>query len=217
MLLENQKKVVQYIKNKVIDGYMLTDLKRIVDLPVVPNQVGNCNFPIVIYIFSCMEFLGVLVSDVPIPDRNKATQDRIWAYMELTFGDSFQEFQQHRDTFIQIFRQGLIHEFFAKNAGVSRKQTELFGTSLGGKIILDADRFYKAFRDSCDRFKSLVDTSEELALRISERYLQLQQHNRKRWPSKSPTLPRTSGATGARQFTPVSSMTTPSYPPDDEV
>ncbi len=217
MLSQNQKKVIEYIKNKVIDGYMLTDLKRIVDLPVVPNHVGNCNFPIVIYIFSCMEFLGILVSEVPIPDRIGATQDRVWAYMELTFGKNFQAFQQHRDTFIQIFRHGLIHEYFAKNAGVSRKHPELFGTSPGGKIVLDADKFYEAFRDSCDRLKSLVNTSEELAQRISERYLELQQRNRERWPSRSPTFTRTSGASESRQFTPNSSTTTPSYPPDDEV
>lgn len=217
MLSEDQKKVIEYIKNKVIDGYMLTDLKRIVDLPVVPNQVGNCNFPIVIYIFSCMEFLGMLVSEVPIPDRSGATQDRIWTYMESTFGENFQTFQQHRHTFIQIFRHGLIHEFFAKNAGVSRKQPELFGTSPGGKIVLDADKFYEIFCDSCDRLKSLLDTSEELARRISDRYLELQQRNRERWPSSSPTLTHTSGASGARQFTPDPSITTPSYPPDDEV
>lgn len=216
MLSQNQKEVIQYIKNKVIDGYMLSDLKRIVDLPVIPNQAGNCNFPIVLYIFSCMEFLGTLVSETPIPDGPGATRDRVWAYIELNFGPHLQVFQQHRNTFVQIFRHGLTHEFFAKNAGVSRQHADLFGTSPGGKLVLDADRFYDVFGQSCERLKSLVDTSEEVARRVSERYLELQQRNREQWPSGSPVFTRTSGATGARQFTPDPSTTTPSFPSDDE-
>lgn len=216
MSLSNQERVIRYIKNTVIDGYMLSDLRQMVDLPVKPNQSGNCNFPIVLYIFSCMEFLGTLISEIPILDRRGATRDRVWAYIELTFGNNIQAFDQHRTSFIQIFRHGLTHEFFAKNAGISRQHTNLFGTSPGGKLVLDADRFYEVFRDSCNRLKSLMDTSEEIAERISERYLELQQRNRDQWPSTSPTFTRTSGATGARQFTPDSSITTPSFPPDDD-
>lgn len=216
MLSSIQNQTIQYITDKVIDGYMLGDLKRMVDLPVMPNQVGNCNFTIVLYIFSCLEFLGTLVSEMPIPDRPGATRDRVWSYMELTFGSHFQAFQQHEDDFVQIFRHGLTHEFFAKNAGISRQKTELFGISPGGKLVLDADRFFDVFRDSCGVLKSLIGGSEDLAVRISERYLELQQRNRERWPSSSPVHTYTSGATLPRQFTPDPSITTPSFPPDDE-
>lgn len=216
MLSPRQEKVIRYLKEKVIKGYMLGDLKRIADLPVIPDQFGNCNFPIVLYIFSCMEFLGTLVSEQPIPDGWGATQARVWAYIELTFGEHSQAFQQHRNTFVQIFRHGLTHEFFAKNAGISRGQADIFGASPGGKLTLDADRFYEVFRDSCEVLKSLIENSEQLAERISNRYLELQQSNREQWPSSTSTTTSTSGATGARQFIPDASITSPSLPPEDD-
>lgn len=217
MLSAIQQKTVQYITDKVTDGYMLGDLKRITNLPVIPSKPGNCNFPIVLYIFSCIEFLGGLVSETPIPDGHGATQKRVWSYMQLTFGPHFQIFQQHEDNFVQIFRHGLSHEFFAKNAGVSRHQNELFGTSAGRKLTLDADRFFEIFYESCCTLKSLVERNEELAVRISERYLELQRRNQEKWSSSSSFSTRTSGATLPRQFTPDSCMTTPSLPSDDNL
>ena len=209
-----QEETVRYIKESVIDGYMLGDLSRMANIPVVPNSPGNCNFPIALYIFSCIEFLGSLVSETPISDRPGATQDRFWAYIEMTFGNNLQIFQQHRNTFIQIFRHGLTHEFFAKNAGVSRQNPNLFSTSPGGKLVLDADKFFEAFQDSCTTLRSLLDTSEELRERVADRYLNMQENNQNRWPSLSPTV-MASGATLPRQF-PDQSLATPSFPPDDE-
>lgn len=213
-----QETIIRYIKETVIDGYMLGDLKRMVDLPVIPNETGNCNFPITLYIFSCIEFLGTLVAETPIPDRPGATQDRFWAYVELAFGNSLQSFQQHRNNFIQIFRHGLTHEFFAKHAGISRQHTELFSTSSGGKLVLDADRFYDVFKESCDTLKSLLDTSDQLKERVSDRYLELQQRNQNRWGSTVSPTALASGASISRPFTPTpdQALATPSLPPDDD-
>lgn len=214
----NQNSIVRYLKTTVIDGYMLGDLERMIAIPVVPDQIGNCNFPIVLYIFSCMEFLGMLVAETPIPDRTGATRDRVWAYMELTFENYLQEFEQYRHIFIQIFRNGLAHEFFAKNAGISRQGYTLFGTSRGGKIVLDADRFYRVFRDSCNNLKSQLDASEELSKRISTRYSELQQHNQTQWPAGSSTPPvaMASMATLPREYSPDQAIATPSLPQEDE-
>jgi len=212
----NQEQIIRYLKETVIDGYMLSDLRRMVDLPVMPNQTGNCNFPITLYIFSCIEFLGTLVAETPIPDGHGATQNRFWAYVELTFGNNLQAFQQHRNNFVQIFRHGLTHEFFAKNAGISRQHTEVFSTSEGGKLVLDADRFYDIFKDSCETLKSLLNTSAELRERVADRYLELQQRNQNRWgPTNSPTV-LASGASISRPFTPDQALATPSFPPDED-
>lgn len=216
MLTEREKTIIDYIQTKVIDGYMLDDLKKIVKLPVISNQTGNCNFPIVIYIFSCIEFLGTLVSESPIPDGPGATQNRIWSYIELTFEQDFQQFQQHRSRFVQIFRHGLIHEFFAKNAGVSRNNPNLFWQSPGGKPVLDADRFYEIFKKSCAKLKSLINESEELAKRICERYTDLQEHNIQRWSSTSPTFTPVSTATLPREFPQDSCLATPSFESKNE-
>ena len=216
MPLSNQEEIIRYLKEKVIDGYMLGDLKRMVDLPVVPNQTGNCNFPITLYVFSCIEFLGTLVSEEPIPDRPGATQDRFWAYVELTFGNNLQTFQQHRNNFIQIFRHGLTHEFFAKNAGISRQHAEVFGISEGGKLVLDADRFYDIFKESCETLKSLLDTSEQIKERVVDRYLELQQRNQNLWGSTVSPTARASGASISRPFTPDEALATPSLPPDED-
>ena len=218
MVSQIQADIVRYLKDQVIDGYMLTDLDRMVGFPVVPNQLGNCNFPIAMYIFSCIEFLGSLVSEQPILGGLGVTQNRVWAYMELTFRTNLQVFQQHRGDFVQIFRHGMVHEFFAKNAGVSRGELDVFGLTPGGKPSLDADRFYEVFRESCEELKFLIDSSDELAERVADRYLDMQRRNRASWPAMSPVPPSittayVSGASGARQ--PDASMTTPSFPPDD--
>lgn len=214
MSSSNQDTIIQYLIDTVIEGYMLSDLRRIIALPVIPNQVGNCNFPIVLYIFACMEFLGTLVSEKPIPDRPGSTQERVWAYMELTV-ESFKDFEKYKDSFIQIFRHGLSHEFFAKNAGISRHQSDIFGTSPGGKLVLDADRFYDVFQDSCFKLKSMVNTDQELTERISVRYLKLQQRNREQWSVNTPAV-FVSGTTGSRQFTSDQALATPSLPPNDD-
>lgn len=228
-----QNPTVRYIKDTVIDGYMLGDLQKLIDIPVVSNETGNCNFPIVLYIFSCMEFLGTLTSETFISGGRGATQARIWAYMELSFGEDLQEFEQYRDSFVQIFRNGLSHEFFAQNSGVSRHEENLFGTSEGGKIVLDADKFFEVFRNSCNNLKSQMDTSEELAEHISTRYRDIQQRNQERWPSFSRSSTMSSGATLPREMPPSRQPTTttlpyemprtdqattatPSLPPDDE-
>ncbi len=158
--------------------------------------------------------LGTLDNTFPHSQLVRATQDRFWAYVELTFGNNLQIFQQHRNTFIQIFRHGLTHEFFAKNAGISRQNPNIFSTSAGGKLVLDADKFFKVFEDSCITLKSLLDASDELKERVAGRYLDLQENNQNRWPSTSPTT-MASGATLPRQF-PDQSLATPSFPPDDE-
>lgn len=216
MLSARHEQIVRYLKNTVIDGYMLGDLRKMVDLPVVPNQTGNCNFPITLYIFSCIEFLGTLVAETPIPDGHGATQARFWAYVELTFGNNLQTFQQHRNNFIQIFRHGLTHEFFAKNAGISRQHDEVFSTSEGGKLVLDADKFNDIFKESCETLKALLDDSEDLKERVAGRYLELQQRNLSRWGSTISSTVRASGASISRPFTPDQSLATPSLPPDEE-
>ncbi|MBU2460221.1 hypothetical protein KKG44_03845, partial [Patescibacteria group bacterium] len=141
------------------------------------------------------------------------------AYIELTFENRIQEFQQHRATFIDIFRHGLMHEFFAKNAGISRHHTELFGISQEGKLVLDADQFHQIFRDSCNRLKSLMDSSEELTQRIADRYLALQRYNFNEFPSgvlsQSTTYTRASGATGPSGPISFTTTATPSFPPDE--
>ena len=215
MLTNQQERTADYIKDKVI-GYMLDDLSNMVSIPVVPNGSGNCNFPITLYIFSCIEFLGSLVSEDSIPDRPGATIDRFWAYVELTFGNNLQEFQQRRDSFIQMFRHGLTHEFFAKNSGISRHSTDLFSTSSGGKLVLDSDKFFEVFKDSCNTLKSLLDSSNNLRERVADRYLNMQIQNQNRWPSSPTVSPMTmsSGATLPRQLE-DQSLFTPSFPPED--
>lgn len=215
-MLFAQSPITRYLKTTVIDGYMLGDLARMIAIPVIPSQTGNCNFSIALYIFSCMEFLGTLIAENPIPDRPGATRDRIWGYMELTFGSRLQEFEQHRNIFIQIFRHGLAHQFFAKNAGISRCGNDLFSTSPGGKIILDADRFYGVFRDSCSNLKSRMDNSKELSERMSIRYSELQRQNQTQWPASNLTPTYTSTATLPREYPPDQSTATPSLPPEDE-
>lgn len=167
---------------EVVGGWMLGDLDRMTsELKVAPNSRGNCNFPIALYIFACMEFLGYLVSPSEIKDGEKNyTEKRIWSYIELTFGNNIKKFQPYKNIFVKIFRHGLSHEFFAKAAGISRKTGVLFSHQ-GEFLVLDADEFFRVFEQSAFKLESLVADDLVLCERINSRYNSLVKRNSQKY------------------------------------
>ena len=169
--MQNFKPIDRFIA-EVVDGWMLGDLKRMVtEIKHYPDSAGNCNFPIALYTFTCIEFLGYLTSPTPIPDGQGSTFSRIWSYIDSFFSETYkQQLNPYRDRFVNIFRHGLAHEYFAKSAGVSRTHPKLLREE-GGVPILDADRFYDAFRESVVGLKEAVNQDKEAIVeRITTRY-----------------------------------------------
>lgn len=159
---------------------MKKDLKRLLtDIPHRSGEVGNCNFPIALYVFSCLEFLGYLTS-VNLINSNQSgfTQQRIMSYIDTFFPEEFvRQIQSHRNIFVNVFRNGLAHEYFAKSAGISRTETHPLQVDNQGHLILDVDRFAEAFKTSIGKLKETIKTDITLSDRIVERYSTLYQRN----------------------------------------
>lgn len=48
---------------EIVDCYMLADLSKIEKNFDSTNECGNCNFPLALQIFSCMDFIGWVISN----------------------------------------------------------------------------------------------------------------------------------------------------------
>lgn len=179
---------------EVIDGWMITDLKRLlIDIPHRPGADGNCNFPIALYVFACIEFLGQLTTTAPLP-KTGYTQTSIMGFIDNYFPEDFKlKLQPHRANFVNAFRNGLAHNYFAKYAGISRTENEPLQVNGEGMLILDADRFVEAFRAAIVKLKEAIKTNAQLAETMVDRYNAQYQDNRLRFQT-TVTTTRVSGA-----------------------
>lgn len=77
--MDNKTLWLNGFMSEVVEGWMLTDLERLInDIPHRPSAAGNCNFPIALYVFACIEFLGQLTSNTAInSNRPSYTQASI--------------------------------------------------------------------------------------------------------------------------------------------
>lgn len=195
---------------EVVDGWMCQDLDRLLtDIPHRPSMAGNCNFPIALYIFACLEFLGHLTSPALIDNNQPSySRDRILSYIDNFFPEEFvQGIQPYRNNFVNIFRNGLAHEYFAKSAGVSRTESHPLQIDNEGRLILDADRFAEAFKISVEKLKEVTRNDSVLTDRIVERYSNSYQSNLRF--RVSPTTTHVSGASVA----PPTNLATTTLPP----
>lgn len=174
--------LAQNFFTEVINGWMLGDLENMITkIPPIKGRVGNCNFPIALYIFSCIEFLGFLTSNKIITDNEDGhTKKRIWSYIDSFFADDYiSQLKSYENDFVSIFRHGLAHEFFAKAAGVSRGESLLiFYDDELKSLVLDADKFYEAFKSSTENLKKAISqNTNKIADSMLSRYNVLQASN----------------------------------------
>lgn len=215
----NSVEEAQKFFHEVVEAMMIGDLDNMVTkIPVVPNAGGNCNFPITLFIFSCLEFLGYLTSDKLIDGGQNYTRDRVLSYIDGFFGDNYKtQIKNNRDVFVSVFRHGLAHEFFAKAAGVSRQTGTLITTHKEtGYLVLDADEFYQAFKASTAALKENINKDVNgIANRIIDRYSKLLDKNLKNFKPKfisADTFTPISGPSIARPLKSVDNTGTAPYP-----
>jgi len=199
----------------VFRGYMVEDLKSLLAIDKTPGRVGACNFPIALYVLSCMDYLGFLVATIEYRTKGEDTLERIRSYADACFPEfTKKELAGKWPAVKDIFRNGLTHVFFPKQGGVSRVGSQnVLAVSADGRCVLDADALAHAFIASIDNLKSLLMTDDALCERLFDRYQFLD--------NKRPaaTIPQTSAtvSNSAATFTttsPVlSSKTTLTLPP----
>lgn len=209
----NHTALAQKFFVEIIDGWMLGDLKNMVTkIRPVKGMTGNCNFPIALYIFTCIEFLGFLTSDVVIPDGSKNyTKKRIWFYINSYFDNNhIFQLKPYEKNFVSIFRHGLAHEFFAKAAGVSRGKGLLisYDTELKS-LVLNADKFYEAFRLSTENLKKTIfQNTDKIADRMLSRYNVLQASNFIKFLPKNVVISTHTSSSNASIAQPIDGTTT---------
>ncbi|WP_420627619.1 hypothetical protein [Candidatus Leptofilum sp.] len=167
-----------FVKNtileKVVKGYIVGDLRKMLGIEVDPNAHGNLNFPIALYTFTSLEYLGYLVSSRPLTELNGHgyTQKRILDFITHHFSaqDKAEVFKLENE-FVKMFRHGLAHEFFPKmSAGISRTNSTLWSKSRErGSWVLDADIFANMFINSIPNLESKIEETD-FYLRVYERY-----------------------------------------------
>ena len=169
---------LSWVKNellsKIVRGCIVGDLRRMLNIEVVPNYYGNCNFPIALYTLTSMDFLGYLIAKQEFSPHGN-TGGRIRAYIEMVFdSEDRRKLEPYRKHFVAKFRHGLAHEFFPKKAGISRGNSEIMTWSKEDECwVLDADRLAEMFLGSVANLEKLVD-DVKVGVRISDRYEKMQ-------------------------------------------
>jgi len=162
--------------NEIVECYMLADLAKIEENYDPSKKCGNCNFPLALQVFSCMDFIGWLISD----HRNKKedTSGNINSFIDNLFSSTRGEQIKQVEGFVNIFRHGLAHEYFAKGCGISRKKGELLWLDFDNNSInLDADVLLEKFRLCIDVLKKKISGNPNLANQIRKRYEKKQDDN----------------------------------------
>lgn len=186
--------VRDYIIGKVVKGYVVGDLERMLRIKVIPNHDGNCNFPIALYTLTSMSFLGYLIAKRELVND----WERINAYIDEMFSEEDKaKIEPHRAEFTNKFRNGLAHEFFPKMAGISRVNSELMTLSEEGYWVLDADILAKMLIKSVANLEDAT-RDETFCIRVFDRYNEIQKRNlefKDRPPVPVTKVVQSSGAT----------------------
>lgn len=173
--MNDKKWISKVFFSEIIECYMLADLVKIEGNYDPAKKCGNCNFPLALQIFSCMDFIGWLISD---PKNNlDETAKNIESFVTL-FSPARKLQVQEVTKFAMIFRHGLAHEYFAKGSGISRKGKELLTVDLDKEVlVLDADILLKEFRTSIESLRQRIEKEPNLGSEIRACYTQLQHDN----------------------------------------
>lgn len=140
---------------------MVADILRMRYLPKTSKYGGSCSSPLVLYIFTCMEFLGYLLVKDGLEKGAGSTKQKIWTYMAMTFGENFSKFKKHEAYFVDNFRNGLAHRLFITGGAISRGGPEVI-TQKHGQIVLDTDKFANIFVKSRIKFRRLFRSKRNL-------------------------------------------------------
>lgn len=134
---------------KVVLGYIKEDLARMVSaIRPIPSQPGNINFPLALFTFSCMDYLGSYLLG-----KDKKFQKNIQKYIELCFTRP----EQYPVAILKIFRDPLAHRFFP-SGGVSRGgRRPALTKTLDDKALLDIEVLVSDFLESLPTFVTTLD------------------------------------------------------------
>lgn len=184
-LTDRQKIAIEDIKKSII--YIKSDLIRLVkEIEPKDNTPGDCNFPIILFCLTSIEFLGTLCFD------DSTDEQRSKKYIEKYFFDDNNKrliINFETISFIQVFRNGLSHHFYAKfGYGIQRKSEEVLFKNKENKLILGTNKFIECFLKSLSLFEEKI-ADDSFQYEISNRYLKLISDDNKKYEIFSSKLP----------------------------
>ena len=144
-----------FFVTNIVNGQIRLDTQRLLNVKPQRYAVGgNINYPLALYVLSCMEFLGsILLGE----DINYT--ENVSAYINTCFVNA----NEYNINLIRdIYRHGLAHEYFARG-GVSRSGVRpAIRKGINFAIILDAETLANDFLSSLKTFEnSIVDQKYE--------------------------------------------------------
>jgi len=173
--MATKEEKLTFVRSKLFpgfEGYMVEDIKSLLAIDKTPGRTGACNFPIALYVLSCMEYLGYVTSVGEIKTNDRGyTQKRIRAYADAFFPEP------DRSTMCglwgdvtNIFRHGLSHVYFPKQGGVSRADSgHILNQLPSGDQVLDADSLAKIFMVSISELANALRDDDVLCERMFDR------------------------------------------------
>jgi len=149
---------------RILDA-IVEDLKRMLEIPVIPKAMGNCAAPIAVYCFTCMDFLGALiqVSDEPLP-ASRHVKD----FIDIAFSDDAKEALGVHD--MAQLHYGFTRTFMPMNrrpgVSIGRQHEDLFYCWHVEEVSLDADRLATILIDAVRTFDEMLRNDAATLARV---------------------------------------------------
>lgn len=156
---------------RILDA-IVEDLKRMLDIPVIPKAMGNCSAPIAVYCFTCMDFLGTLIQEFDALEMSayRHISDFI---VEAFHEDDVAYLVEHEGAnSLALLHYGFTRTFMPmgqKGCSVGREQPSLFSTWAYGRV-LDADRLAAAVIRAVKNFDEMLRSDVDLLDRAWSNY-----------------------------------------------
>lgn len=158
---------------RILDA-IVEDLKRMLDIPVIPKAMGNCAAPIAVYCFTCMDFLGALIQE---SDEEMSAYRCVRDFIVNAFHeDDVAYLIEHEGAnSLALLHYGFTRTFMPmgkKGCSVGRERPSLFSAWTYG-TVLDADRLAGAAIRAVKNFDEMLRNDADLLDRAWNNFQQM--------------------------------------------
>jgi len=152
-----------------LECWIKQDLINMLGIKAI-NNCGGCNFPIVLYILTSMEWIGFIARDCNCTKSQRdATHENIGECLKY-FNNPKYANKHIKNIIIKIFRHGLVHQFGPKAAGISRGNCLEFAIYTYNDLpVIDADLFASDFIEAIDNCIEKVVQDDKFFNRVKEK------------------------------------------------
>ena len=165
-----QQRILSFFGNE-FDLFVLPDLRVLSEIRPDRKGLRACTIPQAMLVFSIFDLLGYLIN----PDVKASKQRTLKNYRALFTSPLAlfpPEYQKETDRIVQLFRHGLIHQFFPKASSIAKVSNPRPLIFPDGKIsCLNVDKLSTDTIAAIDRLRTLIakESHRALASQMSQR------------------------------------------------